>query len=230
MQPVGTVVAFGAAPTNDVSRLDATALACDILGFGDDLFNRLKQAEAGSLLLLLAEAADDPALAAVSKASHILRLRGGGEAVVVLPAVPALPGSQARGRLQRAAQLTGACVVQPVAGASWADAVRCFVEPLAVFGLVGVDPREVHGLLSARSALLHRWQDASLDLSLRDAREVLVSCRLRPSATLRQVDAAAQRVTSATSARLVLAGPEVDDGPSALAAVFLDPAPGRSAA
>ena len=42
MQPVGTVVAFGAAPTHDVSRLDATALACDILRFGDDLFTRIK--------------------------------------------------------------------------------------------------------------------------------------------------------------------------------------------
>jgi hypothetical protein len=230
MQPVGTVVAFGAAPTHDVSRLDATALACDILGFGDDLFARIKQAEGGSLLLLLAEADDDPALAAVSKASRILRMRGGGEAVVVLPAIAALPGPQARGRLQRAAQLTDACVVQPVAGASWGDAVRCFVEPLAVFGLLGVDPREVHGLLSPRSALLHRWQDPALDRSLRDACEVLVSCRLRPSATLKQVDAAARRVTSATSARLVLAGPEVDDGPSALAAVFLDPAPARIAA
>src|SRR6267143_1640450 len=135
MQPAGTVVAFGAAPTHDVSRLDATALACDILRFGDDLFTRIKQAEGGSLLLLLAEAADDPALAAVSKASRTLRMRGGGEAVVVLPAVAALPGPQARGRLQRAAQLTGACVVQPVAGASWADAVRCFVEPLAVWCL-----------------------------------------------------------------------------------------------
>jgi len=229
MQPVGTVVAFGTAPTNEVSRLDATALACDILGFGEDLFTRIKRAEGGSLLLLLAEAADDPALAAAAKASRILQLRGGGEAVLVLPAIPALPGSQARGKLQRAAQSTGACVVQPVAGASWADAVRCFVEPLAVFGLIGVDPREIHGLLSARSALLHRWQDASLDLSLQDAGEVLVSCRLRPSATLRQIDAAAQRVRSATGARLVLAGPEVNDGPSALAAVFLDPAPGRSA-
>ena len=227
MQPVGTVVAFGAAPTNEVSRLDATALACEVLGFGDDLFTRIKQADGGSLLFLLAEAADDPALSAAFKAARILRLRGGGESVLVLPGVPALPGPQARGRLQRAAQLTGACVVQPVAGASWADAVRCFVEPLAVFGLVGVDPREVHGLLSARSALLHRWDDVSLDLSLRDAREVLVSCRLRPSATLRQVDAAARRVISATGARLVLAGPEVDEGPSALAAVFLDPAPGR---
>ena len=54
------------------------------------------------------------------------------------------------------------------------------------------------------------------------ARDVLVSCRLRPNATLRELDAAATRVRSATNARLVLAGPEVDDGPRALAAVFFD--------
>jgi hypothetical protein len=221
MQPVGTVVAFGAASTNAAAQLDATALACDILPFGDDLFTRIKQANGGSLLLLLAEAADDPALAAAVKASRILRRRGGGKPLLILPAVPALPGPQARRRLDRAAQLTEACVVQPVGRASWADALRCFVEPLAIFGLVGVDPRELHGLFRMRSALLHLWDDDSLDRSLRDASDVLVSCRLRPSATLREVDAAAKRVKSATEARLVLAGPEVDEGPRALAAVFL---------
>jgi hypothetical protein len=221
MQPVGTVVPLGATPAKAAAQLDATALACDVLPFDQDLFRRIKRADGGSLLLLLADAADDPALAAATKAAGILRRRGGGEAVVVLPPVPAIPGPQAQARLERAAELTGACVVQPVAHASWNDAVRCFVEPLAIFGLVGVDPREIHGLLRRRTARLHLWEDHSLDSSLRDAREVLVSCRLRPSATLRDVDAAAKRVKSATEARLVLAGPEVDEGPAALAAVFV---------
>ena len=223
MQPVGTVVAFGAAPTKDAARLDADALASAVLPAGDDLFPRIKRTDGGSLLLLLAEASDDPALAAAAKAARILRRRGGGEAVVVLPALAALPGPQARARLERAAALTGACVVQPVAPASWADAVRCFVEPLAVFGLIGVDAREVHRLLRPRVALLHLWDDPSLDVSLREAREVLVSCRLRPSATLREVDEAAKRVRASTDARLVLAGPEVaaDEGPRAIAAVLL---------
>ena len=70
---------------------------------------------------------------------------------------------------------------------------------------------------------MHLWEDESLDLSLRDARDVLVACRLRPSAALAEVDAAQKRVRAATSARLVLAGPQVpdDDGPRAVAAVFL---------
>jgi hypothetical protein len=223
MQPVGTVVALGASTAKAAARLDATAFACDVLSFDEDLFARIKRAEAGALLLLLADAADDPALAAACKAVRILRNRGGGEAVVVVPPVPALPGPQARDRLNRAAQLTGSCVVQPVGRASWADAVRCLVEPLAVFGLVGVDPREIHGLVRPRTALLHLWDDPFLDASLRQARDVLVSCRLRPSSTLREVDAAAKRVKSATDARLVLAGPEIprDEGPRAIAAVFL---------
>ena len=131
--------------------------------------------------------------------------------------------ARARHRLERAAQQIGGCLMQPVGAASWTDAVRCIVEPLAVFGLIGVDPREIHGLLRTRLALLHLWDDASLDSSLQDARDVLVSCRLRPSATLREVDAAATRVRTATAARLVLAGPEVprDEGPDAIAAVFL---------
>jgi cell division GTPase FtsZ len=114
-------------------------------------------------------------------------------------------------------------MVQPIGRASWADAVRCFLEPLSVFGLIGVDPREVHGLVRPRSALLHLWDDPWLDTSLREAREVLVSCRLRPTATLREIDEAATRVRRATEARLVLAGPEVgaDEGPRAVAAVFL---------
>ena len=223
MQPVGTVVAFGAAPSAAAASLDSTALACDFLFAGEDLFPRIKRAHPGSLLLLLADANDDPALAAAVKAARILQRRGGGEALLVLPSIPALPGPQATARLQRAAALTGACVVQPVGKAGWTDAVRCFVEPLAVFGLIGVDPGEIHLLLRPRAALLHLWDDEELDRSLQRAREVLVSCRLRPSASLREVDCAAQRVKSATSARLVLAGPEVgpDKGPSALAAVLL---------
>jgi hypothetical protein len=223
MQPVGTVVAFGAAPTKAAGALDPVALACEILAAGEDLFPRLKKAAGGSLLLLLAEENDDPALAAAAKAARILRTRGGGQPVLVLPAIPALPGPQARARLKRASALTGSCVVQPVGCASWSDAVRCFVEPLAVFGLIGVERAEVLHLLRPRTALLHLWNDTDLDRSLPRAREVLVTCRLRPNATLRQVDAAAKRIRSATDAPLLLAGPEVpaDDGPTALATVFL---------
>jgi hypothetical protein len=220
MQNVGTVVALGAAPTRAAARLDAAELASDVLVSSEDLFSQLKRTDAGSLLLLLAEAADDPALAAATKAAGILRRRGGGQAILVLPPVPAIPGPQARGRLERAAALTRACVIQPVGAASWDDAVRCFLEPLAVFGLVGVDPREIHSLVRPRAGLLHLWEDGSLDRSLQGAREVLVSCRLRPSATLAEVDAAAQRVQSATDAPLVLTGPEVESGPRALAAVL----------
>jgi len=223
MQPLCTVVALGAAPARAAARFDAAACACDLLPFGEDLFARIKHAEAGSMVLLLTDESDDPALAGAAKAARILERRGGGEAVVVLPSVPALPGPQARARLERAATLSRCCVVQPVGPASWADAVRCFVEPLAVFGLVGIDPREIHGLLRPRTVLLHLWQDDSLDRALPDAREVLVTCRLRPSATLREVEEAARRVRESTEARLVLAGPEVarDEGPRAIAAVFL---------
>jgi len=223
MQPVASVVALGRASSQAALKLDATPLACDLLPFDDDLFRRLKRAEAGSLLILFAESAHEPALAAATKAVRILQRRGGGEAVVVLPSVPALPGPRARQRLEHAARQVGTCLMQPVGEASWIDAVRCVVEPLAVFGLIGIDPREIHGLLRTRVALLHLWDDDSVDASLRDARDVLVSCRLRPSATLREVDAAATRVRSATAARLVLAGPEVprDEGPGVIAAVFL---------
>ncbi len=220
MQTLGTVVALGAAPTRAAADLEATELASDVLPLTEDLFARLKRTDAGSLLLLLADAADDPALAAATKAAAILKRRGGGDAIVVLPPVPAIPGPQARGRLERAAGLTRACVIQPVGAASWDDAVRCFLEPLAVFGLVGVDAREIRALVRPRAGLLHLWEDGSLDRSLRDAREVLLSCRLRPSATLDEVDAAAQRVKSATDAPLVLAGPEVESGPRAIAAVL----------
>ena len=223
MQPLATVVALGADPARAAARLDAAAYSSDLLPFGEDLFVRIKRAEAGSVVLLLAGESHDPALAGAAKAARILERRGGGEAVVVLPPVPALPGPQARAGLERAASLSKCCVVQPVAPASWADAVRCFIEPLAVFGLIGVDPREIHGLLRPRVALLHLWQDRSLERALPDARELLVTCRLRPNATLREVEEAAKRVRESTQARLVLAGPEVsrDDGPRAIAAVFL---------
>jgi hypothetical protein len=222
MQPVASVVAFGDASSQALTQLDAQALACDMLPDGDDLFRRLKRAEAGSLLILLAEHDHEPALASALKAATILKRRGGGEAVVVLPSVPALPGPRARQRLEHGARQVGTCLMRPVGEASWTDAVRCIVEPLAVFGLIGIDPREIHGLLRTRVALLHLWDDGCLDTSLRNARDVLVSCRLRPSATLREVDAAATRVRSVTPARLVLAGPEVprDEGPDAIAAVF----------
>jgi len=220
MKNVGTVVALGAAPTRAAAHLDAAELASDVLPCTEDLFARLKRTDAGSLLLLLAGAADDPALAAASKAAAILQRRGGGDAIVVLPPVPAIPGPQARGRLQRAADLTRACVIQPVGAASWDDAVRCFVEPLTVFGLVGVDSREIRALLHPRAGLLHLWEDGSLERSLREAREVLVSYRLRPSSTLGEVDAAARRIKSATDAPLLLAGPEVESGPRAIAAVL----------
>jgi len=216
MQPLGTVVAFGAGPIGALARLDATALACDLL---EADFRRLKQAEAGSLLLVLLADAGNPALAAATKAIRILRMRGGGEAVVVVPPVPADPGPLATQRIERAAELTGACVLQPI-DTGWADAVRCLVEPLAIFGLVGVEPREIRSLLRPRVALLH----ASPARVLSGARDVLLTCRLRPDATLRDVDEAARQARElAPSARLVIAGPEVsaDEGARVLAASFL---------
>jgi hypothetical protein len=223
MQPVGTVVAFGTAPTRAAARLDMASLSCDFVPGDAQLFPRIKQLHGGSLLLLLAASEDDPALAAASKAAGILRKRGGGASVLVLPPTPALPGPEARSRLSRAAALTGCCALRPVGAASWEDAVRCLAEPLSVFGLVGVERREILDLLQPRGGLLHLWNDESLDVSLRDARDVLVTCRLRPSAALADVDAAQRRVRAITAARLVLAGPEVpdDDGPRAIAAVFL---------
>jgi hypothetical protein len=231
MQPVATVVAFAAAPAGAAAALDTTALACDLLGPGEDLFRRIKRSEAGSMLLLLAGSADEAALAAGSKAARILRKRGGGQALVVLPAVAANPGPQARGKLLRAAELCEACVVQPVGRASWADAVRCFVEPLTVFGLVGVEAEDVRDVARAPSAaLLHLWQDLSSPpagleqaLSFLGVRDVLLTCRLRPTATLKEVDDAAAhlRELAPSTANLVFAGPEVgnDEGPRAIAAV-----------
>jgi hypothetical protein len=211
MQLAATVVAFGAAPLEDAARLDATALSCDVLSAD---FRAIKQAEGGSLLFALLDDDSDAALAAASKALSILRQRGGGEALVVLPASEAVPGPQALARLQRAAELTRACVVRPVAPASWAEAVRCFVEPLSVYGLAGVDPRELHALVRPRPAVLH----ASLTL-LPGARDLLVTCRLRPTSSLAELDSAARAATEcAPQARLLLAGPEVEDGPPVLAA------------
>ena len=206
MQVQGTIVAFGTAPLHDAARLDATALSCEI--FSAD-FRQLKQAQAGSLLILLCAEADDPALAAATKAAQILRRRGGGESLLVLPPVPANPGPQAFARLERAARLSEACVVQPVSPATWADAVRCFVEPLAVYGLAGVDPREIHALVRPRAALLHHGVDGIP----REARDLLVTCRLRPNASLRDLDDAARAAAErAPDAHLVLAGPEVGEG------------------
>ncbi len=216
MRPLGTVVAFGEAPMRDVAILDATALACEILPAD---FRALKEAEAGALLLLLCEAADDPALAAATKAARILRRRGGGEVLLVLPPLSANPGPEALARIERAAAMTFTCALQPV-GTSWADAVRCFVEPLAVFGLAGVEPREIHMLVRPRAALLH----SSVADVLPQARDVLVTCRLRPSAALRELDEAARTAAElAPQARLVVAGPEVatDDGPRTLVASLL---------
>jgi hypothetical protein len=226
MKPAGTVVAFGHAAALAAAELDATALACEVLGPGEDLFRRIKQAEPGSLLLVLVEDAGDPGLAAAAKAARILRRRGGGEALIVLPAAEANPGPDARERLRWAAEQTAACVVQPVRS-SWADAVRCFLEPLSVFGLVGVDAGEVHKLARARSfALLHTRQETLEEaLGLPGVREVLLSCRLRPNATLREVDepAARLREMAPKDAHLVFAGPEVpaaDEGPRSVAAVL----------
>src|SRR5205814_9030010 len=146
------------------------------------------------------------------KAAAILRKRGGGETLLVLPPVEANPGPQAFARIQRAAEMTSACAVQPVGRASWADAARCFLEPLTVFGLVGVERREIHALVRPRVALLHLWEEGrALEQALRlpSLRDVLVTCRLRPTATLREVDGAAARVRELTKAHLVLAGPEV---------------------
>lgn len=216
MQPVCTVVAFDEAPARAAARLDATALACEVLRD----FAAIKRAHGGSLLAVLLDNGDDAALSAATKAIRILRRRGGGAGLVVLPAAQANPGPQARARLQRAAGLTSACVLQPV-HASWADAVRCFVEPLSVFGLAGVDPREVHALLkSPRAAVLH----PSAGAVLAESRDVLVSCRLRPDASLSELDAAARAAAErAPRARILVAGPEVGDaeGPAVLAASLL---------
>ena len=218
MRPVGTVVALGAAPALAAARLHATALDCEVLGPD---FRRIKQSQAGSLLFALVEDGTDPALAAAVKALRILRKRGGGEALVVLPALEALPGPQARALLQRAAELARACVVQPLAPASWQDAVRCLVEPLTVFGLAGVDAREIHALVAKpRVALLH----TSIAQVPRESRDLLVSCRLRPNACLRDLEEAARAAAEAAPrAKLVLAAPEVGDarGPRTLAASFL---------
>src|SRR5439155_21758729 len=90
MQPVASVVALGGSSSQALAQLDATALACDVLPYGDDLFRRLKRAESGSLLFLLAVKGHEPALAVAVMATSILKLRGGVEAAVVLPSVPAI--------------------------------------------------------------------------------------------------------------------------------------------
>jgi hypothetical protein len=215
MQVVGTVVTFGAAPAGDAARLDSVSLDCEVLPAE---FRRIKRTNGGTLLFALLDDARDPALAGASKAVRILKKRGGGEALVVLPPAPAIPGPQALARLQRAAEAIDACVVQPIGSASWADAVRCFVEPLTVFGLAGVDPAEIHALVRPRVAFLHD----SLEVQP-GAREILITCRLPPSASLRDLDDAARTAAErAPQARLILAGPEVqDDGPRVLSVSLL---------
>ena len=215
MQAVGTVVAFGAAPRRAAALLDTTALACEI----PQDFPAIKRSDGGSLLFALIEDGADPSLAGAVKALRILRQRGGGEALVVMPPLEANPGPQALAGLERAAWLIHACVVQPVGRVSWDAAVRCFVEPLAIFGLIGVEPREIHSLVRRpRVALLH--DDVSRVLP--EARDVLVNCRLRPNASLKEIDQAARTVAErAPQARLILAGPDVADGPPTLVASLL---------
>lgn len=220
MHPVGTLVAFGSGSARAAAQLDLAALACELIEPAERQFARIKSAQGGSLLLLLLEGAGDAELAAASKAAKILKKRGGRHAVVVLPPTPANPGPQASARLERAARLTQAVVLQPVGHAWWADAARCLIEPLAVFGLVGIDPREIHALLRPRPALLHLWNDPGLPQALRPARDVLVTCRLGPAATLHDVDDAARRVRELTKANLVLAGPEVESASSPIVASF----------
>ena len=215
MRPVGTVVAFGAGPRRAAGTLDATALACEIL----EDFPAIKRAEAGSLVIVLIEHAGDAAFAGAAKAIGILRRRGANEALVVPPALEADPGPRALAHLQRMAGLARACVVQPVRTLQ-DDAVRCFVEPLSIFGLVGVEAHEIRALArEPRVALLHD----SVDQANREARATLVTCRLRPNSTLREVDDAAREAAErAPDATLILAGPEVADaGPRVLAASFL---------
>src|SRR5207237_6518444 len=77
MQPLCTVVALGAAPARAAARFDAAACACDLLPFGEDLFARIKHAEAGAMVLLLTDESDDPALAGAAKAGRILERRRG---------------------------------------------------------------------------------------------------------------------------------------------------------
>src|SRR5206468_3973436 len=125
MRPVATVVAFGAGPRRAARALDATALAVEIV----EDFPTIKRTVAGSLAIVLIDDAGDADFAAACKAAGILKHRGGGEAIVVPPALEADPGPRAIERLQRTAGLTRACVMQPVR-ASWTDAVRCLVEPL----------------------------------------------------------------------------------------------------
>jgi hypothetical protein len=212
MEYAATIVALGDAPWRDAANFDVNALSCVIAG---NDFRQIKRTPAGSLLFVLCPDSDDPSLAAAVKVARIFRQTP----IAVLPPLPVNPGPRAMERLERAARLMRACVVQPVE-AAWADAVRCLVEPLAIFGLAGVDPREIHALVRPRVALLH-WEAGRV---MPGSLDVLVTCRLRPNASLRELDDAARAVAErAPNARLVLAGPEVagDDGPRVLAASFL---------
>lgn len=226
MQPLASVVALGAAPARAARSLDATALGAQVLLPGEDLFRQLKQAEAGAFVLVFADGADDAALAHARKAAQLLRQRGGGDALVVLPPLPASPGPQARDRLRSAAARLQAAVVQPVEPAGWAHAAACFLEPLAIYGLVGITRDEVRHFAQPGSvSLLHAWSGAlpeALQRELRQSAGALISRRLGPAATLRELNdlACALSESLPRGARLVLACPETEQ-PGCSAAVLL---------
>ena len=222
MRPVATVAALGPFSARAAATLDSIALASDVLVMSSSFWSTLKQRTAGSFALLLLDDAEDAALYAAGEAAKILRRLGSGRAVVVAPA-----GTLDLARIAAALQ---ACVLQPADGASQADVVRGFVEPLSIFGLVGVKPRDFRALAApGRCGRVYPWEhpapmSAALDEALRGPlREVLLSYRMRPAATLREVDDAARQVSARTPARLVFAGPELaaDEGPRAIATLML---------
>ena len=221
MRPVATVVAFGPASAQAVAGLDTTALCSDIVLSGTEIWTALKQRNAGSFLLLLAEGTDAASLAEACEAAKILGRLGGGPAIVIFP-----PGRVSHERLARVADSLRLCVLQPAGGATQADAVRGFVEPLSIFGLVGVDAGDFHALAAkGRCGEVHLWQPGALAQELRaPLAEVLLTYRMRPEARLDEIDAAASEINAQTQARLVFAGPEVpagDSGPRAIATLML---------
>jgi hypothetical protein len=230
MRPAATITCFGPVAAGAVSRLDATALSCDVLPGGPALWAQLKERNAGSYACVLLDEETAASLAAAVEATRILRRRGSVASIISLPPcrLDSLPPALLR--LRSLAAQIGACVVQPAAPASPADVVRCFVEPLAVFGLIGVDPAEFDRLLAApAAATVHRWEHPApmpppLAEALRRSSGAILSCRLRPQSTLLEVDDVAARAAreQPPGASFILAGPEVgiDDGPAAVAAVF----------
>lgn len=221
MRPVATVAALGPLAARSAATLDPGALAADVITMGDGFWSALKLAAAGSFVLVLLDQADDAGLAAASEAAKILRRLGSGPAIVVPPA-----GALDLPRLASALQL---CVLQPAGDASQADVVRGFVEPLSIFGLVGIDRRDFLALAApGRCGQVHLWQHpAPMPPALVQAlraplTDVLLSYRMRPAATLREVDDAARKVHALTPARLVFAGPELaaDEGPRAIATLL----------